>query len=129
VVVERVERSLVVRVPVEVVWRALTESGQLSAWFGGEVEVDPVPGGQLTVWGDGRLRRAVIVDLEPNRRLTFRWLPAHHRIGFVWLGDEEEPAGASGEVEITLAPVPAGTRVVVVEWAPVATRSRALART
>jgi uncharacterized protein YndB with AHSA1/START domain len=127
--VERVERSLEVRVPVEAVWRALTESGELSAWFGGEVEIDPVPGGQLVVWGDGRLRRAVIVDLDANRRFAFRWLPAHHRIGFLWGPDDEEPAGTSGEVEITLSAVPEGTRLVVVEWAPVAAPPRALART
>ncbi len=126
---ERVERSLVVRVPVEAVWRALTDSGQLTAWFGGEVQVDPVPGGQLSVSGDGPLRRAVIVDFEPNRRLAFRWLPAHHRMGFLWGNDDEEPAGTSGEVEITLTAVPEGTRLVVIEWAPVATPPRALART
>ena len=125
---ERVERSLVVRVPVEAVWRALTESDRLSAWFGGEAEVDPVPGGQLTLREDGRLRRAVVVDLEPGRRLAFRWLPCHHRVGFIW-GEDDEPAGTSGEVEITLAAVPGGTRIIVVERAPVAGPPRALART
>ncbi len=79
--------------------------------------------------GDGPLRRAVIVDLEPNRRLAFRWLPAHHRMGFLWGNDDEEPAGTSGEVEITLTAVPEGTRLVVIEWAPVATSPRTLART
>ena len=114
---EEVERSLVVQAPVEVVWRALTESGELTAWFGGEVEVDPVPGGQLTVREDGRLRRAVVVHFEPGRRLAFRWLPPHHRFGFVW-GEDEQPAGTSGEVDIVLAPVPGGIRVTVVERAP-----------
>jgi uncharacterized protein YndB with AHSA1/START domain len=127
VLVERVERSVVVRAPVEAVWRALTESGQLSAWFGGEVELDPVPGGQLTVREDGRLRRAVVVDLEPERRLAFRWLPVHHRIGFLW-GPDEQPAGTSGEVEITLATVSGGTRITVTERAPVVAPPRTLAR-
>jgi uncharacterized protein YndB with AHSA1/START domain len=123
---EQVERSLVVRAPVGAVWRALTESGRLSAWFGGEVEVDPVPGGQLTVREDGRLHRAVVVDFEPGRRLAFRWLPHHHRVGFLW-GEDEQPAGISGEVEITLAAVPGGTRVTVVERAPAGASPRALA--
>src|SRR2546421_3810165 len=94
--VGQVERRLVVRVPAGVVWRALTESGELSAWFGGEVQLDPVPGGQLVLSEDGRLRRAVVVDVEPGRRLAFRWLPDHHRVGVLW-GEDDVPAGASRE--------------------------------
>ena len=124
---EQVERSLVVGAPQAAVWRALTESDRLSAWFGGDVELDPIPGGQLTLREDGRLRRAVVVDLDPGRRLVFRWLPRHHRVGFIW-GEDDEPAGTSGEVEITLTATPGGTRIIVVERAPVAGPPRAMAR-
>jgi uncharacterized protein YndB with AHSA1/START domain len=112
-------RSVVLPAPVDTVWAALTGAGPLSAWLGGEVELDPFPGGQIVVREDGRLRRGVIVDIEPLRHLEIRWLPASRRIGFLW-GPDDEPAGSSGEVEFLLEPVPdrAGTRLTVVERAP-----------
>ena len=115
-----VRRSVVLPVPVETVWAALTEAGRLSAWLGGDVELDAFPGGQIVVREDGRLRRGVIVDLEPLRHLEIRWLPASRRIGFVW-GPDDEPAGSSGEVEFHLEPATTGaTRLTVVERAPAA---------
>src|SRR6266576_402963 len=60
-----VRRSVVLPAPLEVVWALVTEADHLSAWLGGEVEVDPCPGGQIVVREDGRLRRGVIVDVEP----------------------------------------------------------------
>jgi uncharacterized protein YndB with AHSA1/START domain len=113
----RVERSVVVAAPVESVWRALVDGGQLAAWFGEDAEIDAFPGGQLAVSEDGRRRRAVIVDVEPGRRLAFRWLPDRHRLGFLW-GPDDVPAGASGEVELTLTDLVGGTLVQVVETAP-----------
>jgi uncharacterized protein YndB with AHSA1/START domain len=113
----RVECSVVVPAPVERVWRALVDEGRLSAWFGEDAEVDPFPGGQLVVSEDGRRRRGVVVDIEPGRRLAFRWLPETPRLGFVW-GPDDVPAGTSGEVELTLTEVADGTLVQVVETAP-----------
>lgn len=117
-----VRRSAVLRASPEAVWAALTHAGPLSAWLGGDVDVDPFPGGQIVVSEDGRLRRGVIVDVEPLRRLEIRWLPASRRIGFLW-GPDEEPAGSGGGVEFQLETVdaPAGTltRLTVVERAPV----------
>jgi uncharacterized protein YndB with AHSA1/START domain len=121
-----IRRSAVLAAPVEAVWEALTEAGHLSAWLGGDVDVDPFPGGQIVVSEDGRLRRGVIVDVEPLRRLEIRWLPASRRLGFLW-GPDEEPAGSGGGVEFRLepvdAPAPAGgtvtlTRLTIVERAP-----------
>jgi uncharacterized protein YndB with AHSA1/START domain len=114
-----VRRSVVLPAPPEAVWAAITEAGHLSAWLGGDVEVDAIPGGQIAVQDGGRLRRGVIVDLEPLRRLEIRWLPASHRLGFVW-GPDEEPAGSAGEVEFRLDAVPGGsaTRLTIVERAP-----------
>jgi uncharacterized protein YndB with AHSA1/START domain len=122
-----VQRTAILPVPPPAVWRALTDGEQLSAWFGGEVEIDAFPGGQLAVRAEGRVRRAVIVDFDPGHRLAFRWLPPHRRVGFVWAADETEP-GTSGEVEFTLEEVPAGTRLTVVETAPAVLGTSALAR-
>ena len=126
--VASVQRTAILPVPPPAVWRALTDGEQLSAWFGGEVEIDAFPGGQLAVRDGCRLRRAVIVDFDAGHRLAFRWLPPHRRVGFVWGVDETEP-GTSGEVEFILEEVTAGTRLTVVETAPAALRTSALART
>jgi uncharacterized protein YndB with AHSA1/START domain len=104
--------------PAETVWAALTEAGRLSAWLGGDVELDAFPGGQIVVREDGRLRRGAIVDVEPLRHLEIRWLPASRRIGFLW-GPDDEPAGSGGAVEFRLEPVDAAlTRLTVIERAP-----------
>jgi uncharacterized protein YndB with AHSA1/START domain len=106
---------------VQAVWSALTDAGRLSAWLGGDVAIDPVPGGQIAVQEEGRLRRGVIVDIEPLRHLEIRWLPVARRMGFLW-GPDDQPAGSGGEVEFRLEPVPESpgcTWLTVVERAPV----------
>jgi uncharacterized protein YndB with AHSA1/START domain len=50
-------RTVLLPAPAEKVWAALTEAGRLSAWRGGDVDLEPVPGGQIVVQEDGRLRR------------------------------------------------------------------------
>jgi uncharacterized protein YndB with AHSA1/START domain len=114
-----VRRSVHLPAPVAAVWAALTDPERLSAWLGGDVDLDPFPGGQITVQEDGHLRRGVIVDMEPLRRLEIRWLPPSRRIGFVWTPDDE-PAGSAGSVEFRLEPVPrqGTTRLTVIERAP-----------
>ena len=60
-------------------------------------------------WPDGVERHVVVEDVEPERRLTFRWLP------FQQTGDGELVAVPSTRVDIMLDPVPDGTRVRVIE--------------
>ena len=118
-VIGTVRRSVELPAPPEAVWAALTDPERLSAWVGGEVDLDPFPGGQIAVQEDGRVRRGVIVDLEPLRHFEIRWLPRSTRLGFVW-GPDDEPAGSGGALEFTLTPVPerGATRLTVVERAP-----------
>jgi uncharacterized protein YndB with AHSA1/START domain len=121
-----VRRTMLLPAPVETVWAALTEAGRLAAWLGGEVDIDPFPGGQIALNDGGRLRRGVVVDFEPLRHLEIRWLPDSRRMGFLW-GPDDEPAGSGGEVEFVLEPVPesAGcTYLTVVERAPVPSAGR-----
>lgn len=118
---EAVRRRVLLPAPVQAVWSALTDADQLSAWLGGDVALDPVPGGQIVVQEEGRLRRGVIVDIEPLRHLEIRWLPNAKRMGFLW-GPDDEPAGSGGEVEFLLEPVPDSTGrtcLTVIERAPV----------
>ena len=105
-----VEREITIAAPPAEVWPALTRSDEVSSWFGADVQIDVRPGGRgVFRWTDGTERDAVVEAIEPERRLAFRWLPF-----------QRTPAGEpvpvpSTRVEITLDPVPEGTRVRVVE--------------
>jgi uncharacterized protein YndB with AHSA1/START domain len=105
-----VEREITVPAPPGRVWPAVTHSDQVSAWFGARVELDARPGGRgVFRWPDGTERHVVVEDVEPERRLSFRWLPFQRTAH-----GEVEPL-PSTRVEITLDEVAEGTRVRVVE--------------
>jgi uncharacterized protein YndB with AHSA1/START domain len=100
-----VEREITIPATPAEVWPALTQSDEVSVWFGADVELDVRPGGRAVFrWSDGTERHAVVEEVEPEHRLSFRWLEAI----------------PSTRVEITLDEVAEGTRVRVVEQAAVA---------
>jgi len=103
-----IERRALLPASPEEVWAALTESGELSRWFGGSVELDPSPGGRVTVDTPAGIRRGLVEELEPPHRLSFRWLPD--------LGARSPRT----RVEFVLEEVTEGTLLTVVEsplWA------------
>lgn len=109
-----VRREITVPAPVEEVWSALTEPERLETWFANDVALELEPGGTGTFrWDDGEERRAVVEEVDPERRLAFSW-------------DESR-------VEIELVEVEAGTRVLVTEtagagwWAALSLHAHALA--
>jgi uncharacterized protein YndB with AHSA1/START domain len=111
-----VERSVDVDAPADVVWSALTDDGAISAWFGGDVTLDAVPGGEGRFdGGDGDVRRARVDEVEPQRRLSWRWWPE---------GDDDGPITS---VTFELVEHGAGTRLVVTER-PLLLGARASAR-
>lgn len=60
--------------PVERVWAALTEPGQMSRWFPCDVEVDLWVGGTITLTFPGdEVDTAEITELDPPRALGFTW--------------------------------------------------------
>jgi uncharacterized protein YndB with AHSA1/START domain len=92
----RVTREIELPSPPDEVWSALTDPRRLEEWFASEVELDPVPGGEgVFRWGDGEERRAVVEEVDEERRFAFTWDGAR--------------------VSIDLEPTPDGTRVTVVE--------------
>ena len=108
-----VRREVVLEEAVEEVWQALTDPERLAEWFANDVELEAERGGSgVFRWDDGSVRHAVVEELEPQRRFGFRWYEP---------GDE-----TATHVELTLEELPEGTRLVVVESAPVATRASAL---
>lgn len=96
-----VSREVVMPVPPDEVWEALTEPGRLEEWFANDVELDPREGGEgVFRWDDGEERHATVVEAEPGERLVLDW-------------DDDE-----GTVELTLEEVEEGTRLVVRESTP-----------
>lgn len=96
-----IERELLLESPPDEVWEALTDPERLEKWFANEVAIDPTPGGYATFcWSNGEVRRAVIEDIELERRLVLRWL------------DDE------GVVFLELTPAESGTVLRVVETSP-----------
>jgi uncharacterized protein YndB with AHSA1/START domain len=70
-------RAVCLPASTESVWRALTDPGAVSDWFGVRVEWDLRPGGRAHFHpgtGEGP-RDGVIEDVEPGRVLRFRWWP------------------------------------------------------
>jgi uncharacterized protein YndB with AHSA1/START domain len=106
----RIDRSLTVAAPVDVVWRAIATSDGLEAWLGGGVELDARPGRPVLVrWPDGSSSRGLVERVEPDRRIVFRW----RRIAGAGLSLR---ASDPTRVEISLAPLGDGTtRIDVVE--------------
>jgi uncharacterized protein YndB with AHSA1/START domain len=108
--VDGIAREVTVPAPADEVWPALTHPDELSAWFGAAAELDARPGGRgVFRWADGTERHVVVEEVEPERKLSFRWLPFQRRT------DGAVVALPSTRVEITLEDVDGGTRVRVVE--------------
>ena len=112
--VERIEKTIELRAPVERVWRALTDPEEFGSWFrvrlDGPFAVGEVTTGQITYEGYEHYRwvsRTTELD-ESRRRLSFTW--AH----------PEDPSNPKPEdpftlVEFQLEPTPNGTRLMLVE--------------
>lgn len=106
-----IEKSVHVEAPVEVVWRMVTEPGQVVRWFADEIDLQATPGyqGSMTFrpQAGGTVRVPITVQaVEPPRRFTYRW------------GHPEGAAASAANstlVEFTLTPADGGTTVRVVE--------------
>jgi uncharacterized protein YndB with AHSA1/START domain len=94
-------REIVLDAPREEVWAALTEAERLEEWFANDVELDARPGGEgVFRWDNGEERRAVVEEIDEERRLALRW--------------EDD----DGLVELELEDTPDGTVLVVRESSP-----------
>ena len=107
----QIERETVIAAPVERVWAVLTEAEHVGRWFsdaGADIELRP--GGPIVMrWTEHGTIRARIVDVEPPRRFSYRWVPIPEHWG------EEPDDRNSTLVEFTLAAEGDGTRLKVVE--------------
>lgn len=99
-----VTRSVDLDATPERVWDALVDDDQRSAWLGRRSRIDVRRGGPGKVTDDdGTVRHLAVEDVQPGRRLAWRWWP--------------EQTGNCSTVEFVLEPVGPGTRLIVTERA------------
>jgi uncharacterized protein YndB with AHSA1/START domain len=98
-----IERELELAASPDRVWRALTESTEVAAWFSQRAEIPTHEGGIGWLEWDGHPRFAVRIDaFEPERRLAWRWAPSA----------EPNFEGAANLVEWTLEPARGGGTIL-----------------
>ena len=90
--------------PPEEVFRHLTDPAAMIRWMGQHASLEPVQGGAFEVDINGVPVRGRYLEVDPPRRVLVSWGVA---------GNDEMPPGAT-EVEFTLTPIPAGTRLRLV---------------
>jgi uncharacterized protein YndB with AHSA1/START domain len=88
----------------EEVFRHLTDPVAMIRWMGQHATLKPVPGGAFEVDVNGVPVRGRYLEVDPPRRVLVSWGVA---------GNAGLPPGAT-EVEFTLTPIPAGTRLRLV---------------
>lgn len=68
----RFERRL--RHPIEAVWRAITDPSELAHWFPHPISIEALRvGGRVRVTDGSGVAESAILELDPPRRLAFRW--------------------------------------------------------
>ena len=59
------EAEIVIDVPLDEAWAAITDADELSAWFGADVELDAEPLGKGTFrFADGSVRFAIVEEVD-----------------------------------------------------------------
>jgi uncharacterized protein YndB with AHSA1/START domain len=111
---DKIEKSIVLKAPVPRVWRALTNHEEFGTWFRVALEGPFVLGhdvrGNVTYAGYEHLRFiAHVVAMEHERVFAFTWTP------FPMDPARDYSQETPTRVTFTLAPVPEGTHLTVVE--------------
>jgi uncharacterized protein YndB with AHSA1/START domain len=72
------EHEQTIGAPVADVWGFIVDPGALSAWFGADAWLAPELGAPVRFrFPDGRERRGTVTEVDPGRRLTWRWRELH----------------------------------------------------
>jgi uncharacterized protein YndB with AHSA1/START domain len=109
-----------IEAPPRDVWGFMVDPAALSAWFGADAWLEPVPNSTVRFrFADGSVRRGVVEEVDPGRRLSWRWRE-QRGTGF------GSTIGEPSTVTIELEPAIDGTLVRITE-APAAARAGARA--
>jgi uncharacterized protein YndB with AHSA1/START domain len=123
--IDRIEKEVLLRAPLERVWRAISDSSEFGRWFGVRFDGPFVAGASITgvitptTVDDDVARQQEpyaghadiwqIVAVEPQRRLAFRWHP------YAVDSDADYSQEPTTLVEFTLTETPDGVRLAIVE--------------
>jgi uncharacterized protein YndB with AHSA1/START domain len=70
-----IERTEEFDAPIDVVWRAISDPGELSRWFGDETVLELRPGAEgAMIWKDHGSFALRVEEVEPPRRLVWSWV-------------------------------------------------------
>jgi uncharacterized protein YndB with AHSA1/START domain len=108
-----VEREIELDLTPAELWAAVCDP---TSWLADEGSLAIVPGGEGRLVDDGVARRALVEEVEPGRRLVFRWWDEH--------GDRSDES----RVELTVLSAPISSVLTIRETRP-ATTPRATAST
>ena len=122
---DRIEKQVLLRAPLDRVWRAISDSQEFGRWFGVRVDGPFVAGTSVTATITGttvddevaEMQRPhvgakatwQIVAVEPPRRFAYRWHP------FAVESDVDYHAEPTTLVEFTLSDAPDGVQLRIVE--------------
>lgn len=123
VVIHSVERDVALPVDPDEAWEAVSDPERLGDWLGGDVEMDPVPGGEFRIRFDGEeggKAGAGERGDDASERVGFVEEIDHgeRRLSFWWRRPDDELAT---RVQIELEETDEGTVVRVIETSPLAT--------
>jgi uncharacterized protein YndB with AHSA1/START domain len=90
-----IDRDILIEAPADVVWRTVTEPGQLSLWFADRVDLVVEPGARGYLGFGDQGGEVVVEVVDPPSRFSFRW---NHPAG------TDPVPGNSMLVEFTLTP-------------------------
>jgi uncharacterized protein YndB with AHSA1/START domain len=110
----RIDQTIDIEAPPERVWRALTSSAELAAWFKVTIEGAIAPGAELWMTSThegyaGQRFRVRIVEMTPPQRFSWQWHPGEVDAAVDYA---QEPMTT---VTFTLEAAGAGTRLHVAE--------------
>ncbi len=122
---DRIEKQVKLRAPMDRVWRAISDSQEFGRWFGASIDGPFVAGTSVTATitpttvdeevaelqrpHAGAKATWQIVAVEPPRRFAYRWHPFAVEPGVDY---DAEPTTL---VEFTLSPTPDGVLLTIVE--------------
>jgi uncharacterized protein YndB with AHSA1/START domain len=122
---DRIEKQILLRAPVERVWRAVSDAAEFGSWFGMELDGPFVPGARITGRSTpttvdpvvaemqeghrGAPVTLVVEKMEPMCEFAYRWHPFALDPGVDY---SKEPMTL---VTFTLEPAEGGTLVTIVE--------------
>lgn len=110
---DTIEKELVVRAPIEQVYKAIADPGQIVKWFPDGIEGSLAPG-EKPVLDFGEYGKSVIhvVAAEPHHYFAYRWVPGGNAPEIAMADPLSLP---NTLVEFRLEGVPDGTKVQMVE--------------